>query len=170
MKAPQIVGDPAGAEMILLAQIQDFADDRCGWRVGIAAPRGRDHRAPHLRGSATASPTCSTSSARYRRTGRSERPSGCRLRRAAESLIARLRVGLAPLSSSLLRSWRGCARRRELDLLPIRPEFTKLGLEAPPGFEPGMEVLQIASGCGCSCPAPPRLACWYRVVCGFRRF
>jgi len=28
-----------------------------------------------------------------------------------------------------------------------------VNLEAPPGFEPGMEVLQISAGCGCCCPA-----------------
>jgi hypothetical protein len=28
-------------------------------------------------------------------------------------------------------------------------ELLILGLEAPPGFEPGMEVLQISSGWGC---------------------
>jgi hypothetical protein len=35
----------------------------------------------------------------------------------------------------------------------MSPEWTQVNLEAPPGFEPGMEVLQIAAGRACCCPA-----------------
>ena len=31
-----------------------------------------------------------------------------------------------------------------IDLSPMSPEWTSKNLEAPPGFEPGMEVLQIS--------------------------
>src|SRR5687768_12839133 len=38
MESPQVIRDPAGAEVILLAQIQDLAD-HCGWRRHRTAVR-----------------------------------------------------------------------------------------------------------------------------------
>ena len=141
VKALEVVGDPARPEVVVLPQIQDLAHDLAWGRP--RRPMGRSRAIAQARLPVRVKPSfpaverlrempkCRHVRATWR--GSSAPVAGLqspRVTRACSAFVIALRSRLIAL-------------RKELNVSPFYWDFTRSG--APPGIEPGMEVLQTSA-------------------------